>query len=316
MVLFAIAVRNEKIREAAQTHTNGSVLQTQKGIVDVDESILMKEPSLEIRTISSTPIAAVAVPIEQKRPRPYISAESYLVGNLETGEVYINFNSSSVFPIASVSKLYTALVVQHLMDSDKEIVITQPMLDAYGDAGRLVLDEKFTTEELLYPLLLESSNDAAEAYAQSFGYENFMEEMNAFAKEIGLEKTSFRDASGLSPFNISNAKDLFTLTQYLYSHEEDILKISRTVDFDMATTSDHQSHHFVNINPYSKNSSFIGGKTGRTDEAKESMISLFKQKIGPQTYPIAIIILRSEFAEREIDTGKLLDMFVEKMEKR
>ena len=316
LILFAITVRHTKIREAIQTHSLGSVVQTQKKPVTIDENILIKDQPADASTAVVPTATILTTPPVEKKPAPYISAESYIVANLETGEVYISHNNSQIFPIASVSKLYTALVVQHLMDSDKEITITQPMLDAYGDAGHLVLDEKFTSEELLYPLLMESSNDAEEAYAQSFGYQDFMEEMNGFAKEIGLENTSFKDASGLNPRNTSNADDLFILSRYLYGHEKDILKISKTVEYDIATTSDHGGHHFVNINPYAPYSSFVGGKTGRTDEAKESMISLFKQEVSGTTYPIAIILLRSEFGQREIDTEKLLGKFVEVIQKR
>lgn len=316
LILFAITVRHTKIREAIQTHSLGSVVQTQKNPVILDESILIEDQSSAAHTAEALPTTILTNPVVEKKPAQYISAESYIVANLKTGEIYISHNPSQIFPIASVSKLYTALVVQHLMDSDDEIVITQSMLDAYGDAGHLVLDEKFTSEELLYPLLMESSNDAAEAYAQSYGYQNFMEEMNGFAKEIGLENTSFKDASGLNPWNTSNANDLFMLSQYLYGHEKDLLKISKTVEYDIATTSDHGGHRFVNINPYAPYTSFIGGKTGRTDEAKESMISLFKQEVSDTIYPIAIILLRSDFGQREIDTEKLLGRFVEVIQKR
>lgn len=309
LVLFAITARHTKIREVIQTHGYGSVVQTEKRAAVIDEDVLIKDqPS----AVSSTSTVAV----KEQKPRPYVSAESYIVGNLDTGQIYISLDGRKVFPIASVSKLYTALVVQHLFDPEKKIKITQSMLDAYGDAGKLVLDEEITSEDLLYALLLESSNDAAEAYAQSFGYQEFMEEMNGFAKEIGLEQTSFRDASGLSPYNVSNTTDLFTLSRYLYGYERDILKISKTVEHDLATTSEHNSHHFVNINPYSAYSSFVGGKTGRTDEAKESMITLIKQEVGDEIYPIAIILLRSEFGQREIDTEKLLGLFVDKVEKK
>jgi D-alanyl-D-alanine carboxypeptidase len=246
-------------------------------------------------------------------PKPYITAESYLVANLETGEKYIDFNSGKVFPIASVSKLYTALVVHHLFDLEKDITITQPMLDSYGDNGHLVLDEKFKPNELLGALLLESSNDAAEAFAQSYGYTDFMNEMNGFAQEIGMSNTSFKDASGLSARNISSALDLFTLSRYLYKSEKDILDISKTGEIILATTTDHGAHRLVNINPYSVYSEFAGGKTGRTREAREVMVSLFNKKVGDRVYPIAVIVLRSDFGEREINTEKLLGLFDEKI---
>ena len=304
MVLLVITARQTKIKEGRQAYENGSVaVQIQSDI----ETALINDQVFASTTLAETPVA-------EAKPKPYISAESYLVGNLKTGEIYIDHNSKQVFPIASISKLYTALVVEHLFKSDKDIVITKQMLDAgYGDAGHLSSDEKFTAKELLYPLLLESSNDAAEAYAQSFGYAEFMEEMNAFAKEIGLDSTSFKDASGISPYNVSNAQDLFELAQYLYVHEKDILKVSSQTDFDMATTSDRKGHRFININPYAFHSGFIGGKTGRTDEALESMITLIKQEAGTENYPIAVVVLRAGFTEREIDTEKLLGMFINKV---
>jgi D-alanyl-D-alanine carboxypeptidase len=243
-------------------------------------------------------------------PKPYITAESYLVGNLETGEIYVSHDPEHVFPIASVSKLFTALIARHVTDPEKKITITQPMLDAYGDAGHLVLDEVFTPDELLYPLVLESSNDAAEAFAQAYGYPEFIEEMNAFAEEIDMNKTSFKDASGLNPGNSSNAKDLFTLTQYLYKNEKPLLEATSKIEMSVATTSDHEAHRWISINPLSKNPYFIGGKTGRTNEALESMVSLFSYPSKGETYPIAIIVLRSSFREREIDTGKLFAKFM------
>src|SRR6185369_12611206 len=109
------------------------------------------------------------------------------------------------------------------------------------------------------------------AYAYSYGYEQFINEMNGFAQEIGMKNTSFQDSSGLSPQNVSNATDLFTLARYLYKSEKDILDISHTPVYDLEENGDHVAHHFVNINPFSSNPNFIGGKTGRTDEAKESM---------------------------------------------
>jgi D-alanyl-D-alanine carboxypeptidase len=277
-------------------------------VSDIDPNIIL-EPSIEPSPIE------VEVDIPRKEPsnKNFISAEEFLVGNIETGEVYLEFNVSKVFPIASLSKLYTALVVHHLFDLDQKITITPQMLKAYGSAGNLKTDEKFTPNELLHALLLESSNDAADAYAYTYGYEKFIEEMNAFAKEIGMDNTSFEDASGLSPRNVSNAEDLFALSRYLYASEQDILDISKKTKETIKESADHVSHTFVNINPFSKNPNFIGGKTGRTDQAKESMVSLFNKTINGTTYPIAVIVLRSDFGERETNTEKLVNMFVDKI---
>lgn len=273
----------------------------------IDDEILINDEGIEV-AIPVTPSIVQFI-----APKPYITAESYLVGNLETGEIYLSQNTLKVVSIASVSKLYTALVVEHLFDKSREIKISEKALEAYGETGNLMLEEVFMPFDLLHFLLLVSSNDSAVAFAETYGYDNFINEMNAFAQEIGMENTSFKDPSGLSPQNISNANDLFTLSRYLYKSEKDILDISKTKEKDFATTTDHGSHHLLNINPYFNYPSFLGGKTGRTESAKEAMVSLFDQKIGDTTYPIAVILLRSDLGEREINTEKLLGRFMEEV---
>lgn len=297
VIVLALSLQKKETPSPQQAQPAGTGSVTKK-TTTIDGSILLQD--------EKTKAPAQVVP---PRDPNAITAESYIVGDLQTGKIYLDRDSEHVFPIASLSKLFTALVATHIMDEAKEIVMTQPMLEAYGDAGHLVLDEKFTVRELLYPLLLESSNDAAEAYAQSFGYKAFIDSMNSLALEIGMQKTSFKDASGLNPGNISTAKDLFALAQYFYKYEKELLEVTRQKTFELATTTAHGSHRFLSINPFVFYKPFIGGKTGRTDEAHESMVSLFNVEKNSKIYPVAVIILRSNFGEREIDTEKILDKF-------
>lgn len=274
---------------------------------DIDESILIMDDEDEVSTTTLSAPAGPAV------PKPHITAEAYLVGNLDTGEIYLKHNTKEIFPIASVSKLYTALVVHHLFNLEDRITITEPMLIPYGSAGDLKVGDRLLPNELLHALLLESSNDAAEAFALSFEYEKFMEQMNAFAREIGMSNTSFEDPSGLSPLNVSNADDLFILSKYLYKSEKDILDISKTTDKTLDGDQYKMSNHFTNIHPYAGRGDFMGGKTGRTSEAKESMITMLKYDSDGVEYPIVLIVLRSDFGERKTNTDKLLVMLSKKI---
>lgn len=266
--------------------------------------------------VSSTTKPAVAKP---KKDLNKITSEAYLVGNLDNGDIYLEYNSNKVYPIASLSKLFTAIVAIHNIDEDKKIIIDDRALESFGDAGHLVLGEKFTYKELLYPLLLESSNDAAEALASStMVYSEFIKLMNKFAKDNSMFYTSFGDASGLSSLNKSNAGDLFILARYLYKNEKDLLNTTRLSDYTLSTTTEHNSHHFISINPFTPYEPFIGGKTGRTQEAKESMVSLFNYSVNSKqfstsTIPIAVIILRSDFGEREMDTERILEKLGKKL---
>jgi D-alanyl-D-alanine carboxypeptidase len=316
---FSISLQRDRKLMAEQAQNVKPILlyDSIKEIQNIDPSILMDE-EVQIKESLSKPDIRVEKIKSEKRQATItnsniITAESYLVGNLQTGEVYISSKSNAVFPIASLSKLFTALIDIHILDQENKIVIDKSMLDTYGDAGHLVENEKFLPKELLYPLLLESSNDAAEAIAKSYGYKNFIDAMNLFTKKMGMYSTSFKDASGLSSQNISNANDLFILGRYLYANEKELLEITRQKSFDLASSTDHGFHHFVSINPFTYYAPFIGGKTGRTDEAKESMVTLVNLKINFQNYPIAIIVLRSQFGEREVDTEKILDLFSKKV---
>lgn len=260
------------------------------------------------------------VPVKAAAPKPIattppvVSAEAYLVKNLVTGQVYSSYNIRKVFPIASLTKIITAIVAMENMPADKKVLITKEILDSgYGEAGNLKEGDIFTVSELLYPLLLVSSNDAAEALAVSYGYSVFIAKMNAFASGLGMSATSFRDASGISSGNISNASDLFLLAQYLYLKDKPLLALTRTKTMTLASTTEHAAHTFNTINPFPFDPNFLGGKTGRTNEAKESMISLFRYTQGETSYPIAVIVLRSDFKIREIDSSMLFIQFLKKI---
>lgn len=295
-------IRQDEISNLDQLDDTSNDTLDRDRFILVDEDLVSTDNLIENVEKKSQKVNTVV-----KKDLESITAESYIVGNLDTGKIYLQYNPDKVYPIASLSKFFTALMVNHLFDNTRTVNITQKVLDTYGDAGHLVLGEKYNPKDLLYPLLLESSNDAAVALAESYGNVKFMKAMNDLALEIGMNHTSFVDPSGLSAKNISNTNDLFLLAQYYYKNEKDLLSLTKNKSFELATTSDHGFHIFLSNNPFVEYEPFIGGKTGRTLEAKESMISMFNMKIGHNNYPIAVIILRSNMGEREIDTEKIME---------
>jgi hypothetical protein len=82
----------------------------------------------------------------------------------------------------------------------------------------------------------------------------------------------------------------------------------------VASTTEHAAHLWKSINPFPYDPHFMGGKTGRTIEAKESMMSLFRYSYGGYSYPVAVIVLRSDFSVREEDSSYLFGQFVQKIE--
>ncbi len=240
---------------------------------------------------------------------PTVTAKSYLVGDLDTGEILVEKGGKTIRPIASISKLITAMVVNEAITYDKPIQITESMLEAYGDSGHLVLDKKFTATSLMYPLLMESSNDTANAYSYSYGEEAFTTLMKEKTHAIEMNDSSFGDASGISPSNMSTAEDLFRLGRYLYKKQQYILGITRTNQKTISDIDNSVSIPQNNFNVFAKYPNFLGGKTGKTEAAKETMMAMFtidKQRNGINIAEnIVIIVLMSD--DRQGDVIKLMN---------
>lgn len=229
-----------------------------------------------------------------------IGAVAYVVGDVDTGEIILEKNGESVFPIASVTKLMTALVSLETLDQNETTKVSSKAVATLSSRGELRSGENVLISDLLYPLLLVSSNDASEVLAEVPGREKFMEDMNSFAKQIGMEKTSFRDPSGLSAENKSTAKDLFKLSSYLQNNHR--------VVFDISALKKYTAIGKVwnNISTFSRNDNYIGGKTGYTDKARRTGVGLFS--VSFENYDnrnIGIVLLRTD--DRTTDTYSILN---------
>jgi len=229
-----------------------------------------------------------------------ISAKSYLVGNVKTGEIYIMKNSRIVLPVASMSKLITAIQsIDQFTVSGTTTVITISSTTP-PDLLRFKNGEIFTINEALYPLLVNSSNIIAETLASTTDRNKFMDLMSSYAWEIGMPSTYFADPSGISPQNVSSASDFFALAKYLYNLRPDILTITKTPKYVLATTTEHEYHEINSTHPFVNDPNFLGGKTGRTLQARDTMLTILNIK----NKPIAFIVLGSE--NRRKDTLYLI----------
>lgn len=231
-----------------------------------------------------------------------ITAKAYIVGNVETGEIYAERKSGTVLPVASMSKLLTAIVALDFISPTTTVLVSTSSTLVTPDTSGIHSGESFEMKELLYPLLLNSSNIAAEALARHFGRDKFMELMRGYAWEVGASLSFFADPSGLSVDNKASARGLFDFAKYLYAKRDDVLEITRS-HMSIATSSTHGAHNFVSIHPFATDSRFIGGKTGRTGAAGETMMTILKLKKGN----IVIIVLGSAIGSRENDTRLLIN---------
>ena len=222
-------------------------------------------------------------------PKPELEVRSAISINInEEGSAKILFsqNLDKPVPIASLSKLMTALVALKQYPLDKEIYITKEIIDTEENFGNLRVGDRFEVADLLYPLLMESSNDAAVALASIVGESAFVGLMNLEATNLRLSNTLFIDASGLDPdfpdttLNLSTSRDLVKLVQNIVNTYPQIFEIIGLREFKLYDANGRFHHTLTNTNQLLENNGWptkvLGGKTGWTPEAKGGLILILK----------------------------------------
>jgi D-alanyl-D-alanine carboxypeptidase len=234
-----------------------------------------------------------------ERGGPKVSAQAYVVADLDTGEVILQKNKDRVMPIASITKLMTALTSLEALNQHQMTTVSKRAVDTYGFAGRLSVGDRLYVRDLLYPLLLESSNDAAEVLAEHSGRANFMKRMNEKTAAIGLKNTSFDDPSGLSAKNVSTAADLFKLSQYLFNYKKHVFEITQKRTHTVGKHTWYSNSKFV------REKNFLGSKNGYTHAARNTVVSLFSVPLAEfSDRNIAVVLLGA--GNTEHDTRNIL----------
>nr|WP_218948868.1 serine hydrolase [Acinetobacter sp. YH16039] len=146
--------------------------------------------------------------------QPSINARAALVMDGQTGEVLYSKNSNTAFPIASLTKLMTAVVIADArLNMSEKIILQQADFSCSGcksSSSTLRAGDSMNRAEALLFALMKSENPAASALARTFpgGRAAFISAMNAKAKALGMHSTHYLESTGLHPGNVSSARDL------------------------------------------------------------------------------------------------------------
>ncbi|TMH97645.1 MAG: peptidase S11 [Betaproteobacteria bacterium] len=151
-----------------------------------------------------------------------LRSSAVLVQDADTGEVVINKNSEAVVPIASITKLMTAMVLLDSgVDLSMRVVLAREDVDRYkGSRSRLRTGSVLTRDELLLLALMASENRAGAALGRTYpgGTQALVEAMNEKAAELEMTDSHFVDATGLSKGNVSSARDLAKLVRAAHGY--------------------------------------------------------------------------------------------------
>jgi D-alanyl-D-alanine carboxypeptidase (penicillin-binding protein 5/6) len=208
---------------------------------------------------------------------PKITARSALSYDLATNQFVYQKNIYEKLPIASLTKIMTALVAIENEDLGKRIIIDKKSAEIGEDSMGLSAGEILTLEDLLYGLMLHSGNDAAEAIARSstFGRENFIYLMNKKAQDLGAINTNFTNPSGLEGDGDqhSTAYDLLIITRNALENKI-FAKIVSTVEYKIPKIEEHKEYDLFNeTNLLTSYPGVRGVKTGFTNEAGYCLVT-------------------------------------------
>lgn len=200
----------------------------------------------------------------------YASAQSEIAMEVTTGTVLAEGNADAKLPMASTTKILTAIIIIEDCALDQIIKVPAEAAGVEGSSIYLKKDEEIDVRDLLYGLMLRSGNDAAAALAihRSGSIEKFAEEMNARAKSMGAENSNFKNPSGL-PDNehYTTARDLCKIACYAMNNP--IFKdVVSTINYNGKFRS------FTNKNKMLRNYEGANGvKTGYTVKAGRCLVS-------------------------------------------
>ncbi|MBI2591211.1 MAG: D-alanyl-D-alanine carboxypeptidase [Candidatus Brennerbacteria bacterium] len=238
-------------------------------------SFLGKE-TVNQRTVLAD-LNSAAAPIKKSGAQPpWIEAAAALAVDLDNGFKFFGFNSDKRWPIASLTKLMTALIAEEKIGLKKNIIVSQKAIATEGGAGGLESGGSYLAKDLIKAMMAVSSNDAAAALAEFYGDENLIEEMNGKAEALGMNQTRFFNPSGLSVLNQSTANDLQKLAGFILANKPEIFAISREPKNSIYEINSKKRIDLVNINKFSGQPDFIGGKTGFLEEAQQNLLSIFR----------------------------------------
>ena len=169
---------------------------------------------------SPSPFPTVLETPKPSTKAPEVSAPSVALADLRTGQVLYRKNAEDRRPIASLTKLMTAVLALQLARPTESVRVDPEAAAQTGSRLGLTAGERIRVEELLYALLLQSSNDAAVALADHVAGSpsRFIKMMNRRADRLGLDDTRFLSATGLDDRGYSTALDLVGLARRAFAN--------------------------------------------------------------------------------------------------
>ena len=213
---------------------------------------------------------------------PQISAKSALIFDTTTNKVLFEKDPHEKLPMASLTKIMTAIIALENPKKDNKYLVTPEDLVGQDSMG-LSSGEILPLNDLLYGLVLHSANDASETIASNYpgGRSAFIKAMNDKARSLGIKSTNFTNPSGLEGDGnqYTSAYDLLVMTRYALFNFPEFAKVVSTFDYTISQTNTHKEYDLENeTNLLTSYPGVEGVKTGYTPEASLCLVTYLNYK--------------------------------------
>jgi len=222
---------------------------------------------------------SVAPPLPEIEINSPISASGAVIMDMESGQIVFEKQAETVRPMASITKLMTALIVAEDNGLDEVVVVPKEIDKVVGNKAYLPEGKRFTVGDMLSALLISSANDAATVLAvhHSGSVPAFVEAMNERARQLGLVSTSYADPIGLDHAEqYSTPKEIASLTKYVMQNPEIASRMGKRWARIYSTDGTEEiilNHTHAMM--HDSISPVTAGKTGTTDAARQCLVSVF-----------------------------------------
>lgn len=242
-------------------------------------------------------------PVSKNIESPILSAKAVLAKDLISGTLLYEKNASLRLPIASTTKIMTALVASEYFKPNTILIVGQSS-KILGSRVGLSFGEDLSFRSLLYGMLLNSGNDAAYAIAENYpgGVLSFVSAMNKKTVNLNLANTHFENPAGFDGVtHYSSAKDLSIITEEALKDPQ-LSRIFATKETSIVSLDKKYTHSLANLNKLLTTvKGVLGVKTGYTDIAKENLVTLVER----DGHKILTIVLGSD--DRFGESTKLIE---------
>lgn len=251
---------------------------------------------LPVAAHAAEPTTKLMAPVKKDSLRLGVetSSRAALVVDWRTGTSLFEKNADAAYPIASITKLMTALVVMdHGVDLDAPVEFTGDDLRD-GGIAYVAPGERVTVRDLMHISLIASGNGATVAFAKSTGLslEEFARRMNALAAEMGMQNAHFVEPTGLDPRNQASARDVAVLIKAAL--ENDLIRdVVQHEHYGFTTASGtqrniHSTDALLSSQLARPPYGFLGGKTGYLPEAGYCFAAAAKNDTGDRVIAVAL----------------------------